>query len=313
MWSASESPRHRSLSRGCGWQRLLRRCLAHVRPDPRSVDAGTPRRRHCRGALRADTPAVVNLLTNDVTVTAAGFRATVIDLAARGWLRILPPEDDLEELARVRPAATAFRGDALRPHERLVLQHVMSRFTTDRAIPARYLAIDIRGCLVAAVQRSRRRRRGPGRTHPPSLDDLRSARSRRTLGRGCPLLVARSGHRQHRGGRDRLRRCADRRVDRGRPARRRCRRCRTACGRDRRTPTPTTVWQQLDAGWPSAAGCSRPALPTSLRVPSRPVIGASATPRRCVWLTERPSSCHSPAKTTIGRGALSGARPAWSG
>ena len=97
------------------------------------------------GALRSDTPAVVNLLTNDVTVTAAGFRATVIDLAARGWLRILPPEDDLEELARVRPAATAFRGDALRPHERLVLQHVMSRFTTDRAIPARYLAIDIRG------------------------------------------------------------------------------------------------------------------------------------------------------------------------
>jgi hypothetical protein len=97
------------------------------------------------GALRSDTPAVVNLLTNDATVTAAGFRATMIDLAARGWLRILPPEDDLEELARVRPAATAYQGDALRPHERLVLQHVMSRFTTDRAIPARYLAVDIRG------------------------------------------------------------------------------------------------------------------------------------------------------------------------
>lgn len=97
------------------------------------------------GALRADTPAVVNLLTNDATVTASGFRATMIDLAARGWLRILPPEDDLEELARVRPAATAYHGDALRPHERLVLQHVLSRFTTDRAIPARYLAVDIRG------------------------------------------------------------------------------------------------------------------------------------------------------------------------
>ncbi|HSP28054.1 MAG TPA: hypothetical protein VLN74_05845, partial [Ilumatobacteraceae bacterium] len=96
------------------------------------------------GALRADTPAVVNLLTNDATVTASGFRATMIDLAARGWLRILPPEDDLEELARVRPAATAYQGDALRPHERLVLQHVMSRFTTDRAIPARYLAVDVR-------------------------------------------------------------------------------------------------------------------------------------------------------------------------
>ncbi len=96
------------------------------------------------GALRADPPAVVNMLTNDATVTAAGFRATMIDLAARGWLRILPPEDDLEELARVRPAATAYQGDALRPHERLVLQHVLSRFTTDRAIPVRYLAVDIR-------------------------------------------------------------------------------------------------------------------------------------------------------------------------
>ncbi len=109
--------------------------LLPPRPDPDDV----------AGALRSDAPAVVNMLANDATVTAAGFRATMIDLAARGWLRILPPEDDLEELARVRPAATAYEGDALRPHERLVLQHVLSRFTTDRAIPARYLAVDIRG------------------------------------------------------------------------------------------------------------------------------------------------------------------------
>jgi Predicted membrane protein (DUF2207) len=95
------------------------------------------------GALRSEPPAVVNLLANDATVTAAGFRATMIDLAARGWLRILPPDDE-DELARVRPAATAFEGDSLLPHERLVLQHVLARFTTDRAIPARYLAVDVR-------------------------------------------------------------------------------------------------------------------------------------------------------------------------
>lgn len=94
--------------------------------------------------LRDDTPAVVNMLANDATVTAAALRATVIDLAARGWLRILPPDDD-DELARIRPAAQAYDGDSLRPHERLVLQHVMARFTADRAIPARYLAVDIRG------------------------------------------------------------------------------------------------------------------------------------------------------------------------
>ena len=96
------------------------------------------------GALRADSPATVNLLANDVTVTAAGFRATMIDLAARGWLRILPPDDQDDELCRIRPAATAYEGDSLLPHERLVLQHVLARFTTDRAIPARLLAVDVR-------------------------------------------------------------------------------------------------------------------------------------------------------------------------
>jgi hypothetical protein len=105
-----------------------------VRPEPAAK----------AGALRRDSPAVVNILTNDATLTAAGFRATMIDLATRGWLRILPPDDD-DELARVRPAATAYDGDALLPHERLVLQHVMARFTTDRAIPARYLAVDVDG------------------------------------------------------------------------------------------------------------------------------------------------------------------------
>jgi len=95
-------------------------------------------------SLRADPPAVVNMVTNDATVTAAALRATVIDLAARGWLRILPP-DEGDDLARVRPAAEAYDGDALRPYERLVLQHVIARFTTDRAIPAPYLAVDVRG------------------------------------------------------------------------------------------------------------------------------------------------------------------------
>lgn len=97
------------------------------------------------GALRRESPAVVNMLCNDATLTAAGFRSTIIDLAARGWLRLLPPGEEDDELGRVRPAATAYEGDSLLPHERLVLQHVMARFTTDRAIPARYLAVDVRG------------------------------------------------------------------------------------------------------------------------------------------------------------------------
>ncbi len=103
-----------------------------------------PRAAERAGALRSEPPAVVNMLSNDATLTAAGFRATTIDLAARGWLRILPPDEE-DELARVRPAAAAFEGDALLPHERLVLQHVLARYTSERSIPARYLAVDVRG------------------------------------------------------------------------------------------------------------------------------------------------------------------------
>ncbi|NND74111.1 MAG: DUF2207 domain-containing protein [Ilumatobacter sp.] len=109
--------------------------VAPERPEP----SDTP------PILRKESPAVVNVLCNDATLTAAGFRATMIDLAARGWLRLLPPGDDDDELGRVRPAATAYEGDALLPHERLVLQHVMARFTTDQAIPARFLAVDVKG------------------------------------------------------------------------------------------------------------------------------------------------------------------------
>jgi hypothetical protein len=106
---------------------------------PRRIDAheGT-------SDLRAESPAVVNVLTNDATLTAAGLRATVVDLATRGWIRILPPTTD-DETSRVRPSSEAYDGDALLPHERLVLQHILARFTTDQAIPARHLAVDIRG------------------------------------------------------------------------------------------------------------------------------------------------------------------------
>ncbi len=110
----------------------------------RQVQPSRPAAATSTGGLRRESPAVVNMLTNDATLTAAGYRATLIDLAARGWLRLLPPIDD-DDLGRVRPAAVAHQGDSLLHYERLVLQHVMARFTTDRAIPARYLAVDVHG------------------------------------------------------------------------------------------------------------------------------------------------------------------------
>jgi hypothetical protein len=114
-----------------------------LRYTARRIAPPRPRAAERPGTLRSEPPAVVNMLSNDATLTAAGFRATTIDLAARGWLRILPPDEE-DELARVRPAAAAFEGDALLPHERLVLQHVLARYTSERSIPARYLAVDVR-------------------------------------------------------------------------------------------------------------------------------------------------------------------------
>ena len=87
--------------------------------------------------LGAESPALASLVTNGFVVTPPAAVATLLDLVARGWLRVLPPDEE-DELARVRPAATAFQGDSLLPHERLVLQHVLARYTSERAIPARY-------------------------------------------------------------------------------------------------------------------------------------------------------------------------------
>jgi hypothetical protein len=264
------------------------------------------------GALRADTPAVVNLLTNDATVTAAGFRATVIDLAARGWLRVLPPEDDLDELARVRPAATAYQGDALRPHERLVLQHVMSRFTTDRAIPARYLAVDIRGAwwrrfrgLVVddAIQSGLVRRRWspqdllvPGAFWAGGL--LCWLFARRT-GDDTAAVIDSVGVRIAGWALAVLLLASVARV--------------VALALRRRTPTPRTASTQLVAGSPSAADWLRAASRTSHRAPSRRVIGGSPTQPRCAWPMEQPSSSRWRGRIITGPGAVSVAERASSG
>jgi len=255
-----------------------------------------PSRTHAEdraGALRSETPAVVNLLTNDATVTAAGFRATMIDLAARGWLRILPPEDDLEELARVRPAATAYKGDALRPHERLVLQHVMARFTTDRAIPARYLAVDIRGGwwkrfsgLVTddAVQAGLIRRRWTPR-------DVLIPALLWTAGALCWIIAWSSGH---------LRSLSSSAW---------CRSCGSKSAPN--TPIPTTASSPPAAGLRFETDLQAQGSRISRPVPSRPVTGDWRMHLRCAWQMAQPSNSHSPARTTTAPGAASVGAPGW--
>jgi hypothetical protein len=74
-------------------------------------------------AGRGEPPAVVALLTNGFRVPRSAITATALDLAARGWIRIVVVDD---ELAVVTTGAGA-AGDSLRPYEQQVLNHVTSR------------------------------------------------------------------------------------------------------------------------------------------------------------------------------------------
>ncbi len=72
---------------------------------------------------RGEPPAVVALLTNGFRVPRSAITATVLDLAARGWIRIVVVDDELA----VVTTGTAAAGDSLRPYEQQVLNHVASR------------------------------------------------------------------------------------------------------------------------------------------------------------------------------------------
>src|SRR5215218_7101132 len=71
--------------------------------------------------LRAEPPAIVNLLTHDWTVTPSAPAATVLDLARRGVVEIVQvsPERDLVQLKRA-PREVA----DLLPFERQVFEHL---------------------------------------------------------------------------------------------------------------------------------------------------------------------------------------------
>lgn len=70
--------------------------------------------------IGAESPAVASLLTNGFTVTPAAAVATLLDLVARGWLRIVQVDDEVVVLADGRGALD----DVLTRYEQQVLNHV---------------------------------------------------------------------------------------------------------------------------------------------------------------------------------------------
>ncbi len=70
--------------------------------------------------IGAETPAVANVLTSGFVATPNAAVATLLDLVARGWLRVTPVDDEVVVLLdrRGRP------GDTLNRYEQQVLNHV---------------------------------------------------------------------------------------------------------------------------------------------------------------------------------------------
>lgn len=80
--------------------------------------------------LGEESPAVVDLLTNDWRVTPDAVPATLLDLAARGFVD-LDQHGEGRTVCRVRRAA----GGGLASYERMVLDHV-ARLAVDGVVPA---------------------------------------------------------------------------------------------------------------------------------------------------------------------------------
>jgi hypothetical protein len=69
---------------------------------------------------RMEPPAVIGLLTNGYHVPKSAVTATVLDLAARGWLRLSTTDGEVVVVLDGRGQS----GDALRPFEQQVLGHL---------------------------------------------------------------------------------------------------------------------------------------------------------------------------------------------
>jgi Predicted membrane protein (DUF2207) len=100
-----------------GW--IARQYAVQVSRPARAKPVGSERPAP-DGEGRMEPPAVVGLLTNGYHVPKSAVTATVLDLAARGWIRLTTTEGEVVVVLDGRGQV----GDALRPFEQLVLGHL---------------------------------------------------------------------------------------------------------------------------------------------------------------------------------------------
>ena len=133
--------------------------------------------------LGAESPAVASLLTNGFVVTPPAAVATLLDLVARGWLRIEHTEHEVVVLTDRRGR----EGDALTGYEQQVLNHV-HRLTAGTLTGVSGAGVEIAG-LRLPRRWWRRFTKSVVRRRPPPAPDASGAGALLALGPPIVTLV----------------------------------------------------------------------------------------------------------------------------
>jgi hypothetical protein len=115
---------------------LLAGMSAARSPRPRAGSAAAPGDAVMPGI--DEPPALVSLLAGNLD--ACGYPATLLDLAARGWLRLAGPVDGPAVGGPVMCTIASPPHDQLNAYERRVYEQVVSRAAGQRDVPARALS-----------------------------------------------------------------------------------------------------------------------------------------------------------------------------
>ncbi|MGH9134962.1 MAG: DUF2207 family protein, partial [Ilumatobacteraceae bacterium] len=103
-----------------GWLALRRAMWAAAPNHPAPV--GNERPRRARNGWM-EPPAVVALLTNGYEIPPTAVTATALDLASRGWIQLADADSEVIVFTR----GSGEQGDALRPFEHQVLNHLAAQ------------------------------------------------------------------------------------------------------------------------------------------------------------------------------------------
>ena len=252
--------------------------------------------------LGNESPAVASLLTNGFVVTPAAAVATLLDLVARGWLRIEHTEHEVVLLTDRRGR----EGDALKGYEQQVLNHI-HKMTAGTLTGVSGAGVEIAGLrlprrwwrrftrsVVADARRLRltKRRWNVARRRPAGRD-VRARRAHVVAGGPVRRARSRSSTRWRHG----ASRSPSASPSWSSPSGSSSASARTPSGRRTTVSCGPSTGSACGRGWRRGASRARRRSPPTARA------GLSPTPPRSASPSGPPTSCRSCPRTTAWRGA----------